>query len=185
MSDLETLPVGEDAPRVVNAVVEVPVGSRNKYEYDEELSAITLDRVLPGSLRYPADYGFIPSTETERGDALDVFVADYDAVFPGCIVRVRPVGALETSDSKGHEFNIFAVPTSDPRFSDIDSLDDLPGQSLLEVEQFYTTYKKLEGDDGVELLGWRSAEEVREIIARCALGPPLGAESSAEARPSS
>ena len=167
-SDLESLPMGEDAPRVVHAVVEVPVGSRNKYEYDEKLGAVMLDRVLPGSLRYPADYGFIPSTETERGDALDVFVAAYDAVFPGCVVRVRPVGALETSDSKGHEYNIFAVPVGDPRFADIVSLDDLPGQSLREVEQFYSTYKQLEGDEGVELLGWRSAEEAQEIIARCA-----------------
>ena len=165
--DLEALPIGENAPRVVHAVVEVPVGSRNKYEYDEELGAVMLDRVLPGSLRYPADYGFIPSTQTERGDALDVFVAAYDAVFPGCVVRVRPVGALETSDSKGHEFNIFAVPVDDPRFQDIGSLDDLPGQSLREVEQFYSTYKRLEGDEEIELLGWRSVEEAQEIIARC------------------
>ncbi len=167
-TDLETLPLGEEAPRVVHAVVEVPVGSRNKYEYDGELGAVVLDRVLPGSLRYPADYGFIPSTETERGDALDVFVAAYDAVFPGCVVRVRPVGALETSDSKGHEFNIFAVPADDPRFADIGSLDDLPGQSLHEIEQFYSTYKQLEGDEAVELLGWHSAEEAQEIITRCA-----------------
>lgn len=168
MPDLEALPIGEDAPQVVHAVVEIPVGSRNKYEYDEKLGVVVLDRVLPGSLRYPADYGFIPSTETERGDALDVFVAAYDAVFPGCVVRVRPVGALETSDSKGHEFNIFAVPVDDPRFVDIGSLDDLPSQSLHEIEQFYSTYKKLEGDDRVELLGWRSAEEAQEIITRCA-----------------
>ena len=167
--DLESVPVGDGAPELVNAVVEVPVGSRNKYEYDEGLGAVMLDRVLPGSLRYPADYGFIPSTETERGDALDDFVAAYDAVFPGCVVRVRPVGALETSDSNGHEFNIFAVPVGDPRFAGIESLDDLPGQSLQEVEQFYATYKRLEGDDGVELLGWRSAEEAQEIISRCAL----------------
>ena len=153
---------------MVHAVVEVPVGSRNKYEYDEKLGAVMLDRVLPGSLRYPADYGFIPSTETERGDALDVFVAAYDAVFPGCVVRVRPIGALETSDSKGHEFNIFAVPTDDPRFADIGSLYDLPDQNLHEIEQFYSTYKQLEGDEAVELLGWRSAEEAQEIIARCA-----------------
>ncbi len=167
--DLETLPMGEDAPGVVNAVVEVPVGSRNKYEYDGELGAVMLDRVLPGSLRYPADYGFIPSTETERGDALDVFVAAYDAVFPGCVVRVRPVGALETSDSKGHEYNIFAVPVDDPRFADIGSLDELPGQSLREIEEFYSNYKQLEGDEEVELLGWRSAEEACEIISRCSI----------------
>ena len=167
--DLESLPMGQDAPSVVNAVVEIPVGSRNKYEYDEDLGVVVLDRVLPGSLRYPADYGFIPSTETERGDALDVFVAAYDAVFPGCVVRARVVGALETSDSKGGEFNIFAVPVDDPRFSDIESLEDLPHQSLHEVEQFYVTYKRLEGDEEVELVGGRPAKEAQEIIARCAL----------------
>lgn len=166
--NLEALPMGEEAPQVVHAVVEIPVGSRNKYEYDEELGVVVLDRVLPGSLRYPADYGFIPSTETERGDALDVFIAAYDAVFPGCVVRVRPIGAMETSDSKGHEFNIFAVPVDDPRFADISSLDDLPSQSLREIEQFYSTYKQLEGDDGVKILGWRSAEEAQEIITRYA-----------------
>ena len=82
-TNLESLPIGEGAPRLVNAVVEVPVGSRNKYEYEPDLGVIVRDRVLPGAVRYPTDYGFVPSTLTDRGDALDIVVAAYDPAFPG------------------------------------------------------------------------------------------------------
>ena len=102
-TNLETLPIGEDAPRLVNAVIEVPVGSRNKYEYEPDLGVIMRDRVLPGAVRYPTDYGFVPSTLTDRGDALDIVVAAYDPAFPGCVVRARPIGALHITDSKGEE----------------------------------------------------------------------------------
>src|SRR5215208_3213147 len=88
-TNLETLPIGEDAPRLVNAVIEVPVGSRNKYEYEPDLGVIVRDRVLPGAVRYPTDYGFVPSTLTDRGDALDIVVAAYDPAFPGCVVRAH------------------------------------------------------------------------------------------------
>jgi inorganic pyrophosphatase len=166
--DLENLPIGEEAPRVVNAVVEVPVGSRNKYEYEPELGVMVRDRVLPGAVRYPTDYGFIPSTLTERGDALDVVVAAYDPAFPGCLLRVRPIGALHLSDSKGEERNVFAVPEDDPRFSDIHALEDLPDQNLREVEEFFEVYKRLEGDEEVEIGGWLTLEETRELILECA-----------------
>src|SRR5215203_332913 len=98
--NLQTLPIGEDAPQLVNAVIEVPVGSRNKYEYEPNLGVIMRDRVLPGAVRYPTDYGFVPSTLTDRGDALDIVVAAYDPAFPDCVLRARPTGALHISDSK-------------------------------------------------------------------------------------
>src|SRR5215212_590273 len=104
-TNLGTLPIGDDAPRLLNAVIEVPVGSRNKYEYEPDLGVIMRDRVLPGAVRYPTDYGFVPSTLTDRGDALDVVVAAYDPAFPGCVVRARPIGALHITDSKGEEHN--------------------------------------------------------------------------------
>jgi inorganic pyrophosphatase len=96
--DLEALPIGEDAPGLVNVVVEVPVGSRNKYEYEPELGVIMRDRVLPGNVRFPADYGFVPSTESADGEPLDAMVAAYDPVFPGCVIRARVVGALEMDE---------------------------------------------------------------------------------------
>ncbi len=166
--DLESVPVGEDAPEVVNAVVEVPVGSRNKYEYEPELGLIARDRVLPGSVRYPTDYGFIPSTLTEDGEPLDVMVAAYDPVFPGCVLRVRPVGVLDVTDEGGADHTILAVPDDDPRFADIRTLDDLPDQNLREIEQFYATYKRLEGDEEVEINGWLSHKEAYEIIRNSA-----------------
>jgi inorganic pyrophosphatase len=100
-TNLEALPIGEDAPRLINAVIEVPVGSRNKYEYEPELGVIMRDRVLPGAVRYPTDYGFVPSTLTDRGDPLDIVVAAYDPAFPGCVVRVRPIGALQHNGLQG------------------------------------------------------------------------------------
>jgi inorganic pyrophosphatase len=151
-TNLETLPIGEDAPRLVNAVIEVPVGSRNKYEYEPDLGVIMRDRVLPGAVRYPTDYGFVPSTLTDRGDALDIVVAAYDPAFPGCVVRARPIGALHITDSKGEEHNVLAVPDDDPRFAEI---------SALEV------YKRLEGDEEVQIRGWQGFDDTHELIREC------------------
>ena len=167
-TNLENLPIGEDAPRLVNAVVEVPAGSRNKYEYEPDLGVIMRDRVLPGAVRYPTDYGFVPSTLTDRGDPLDIVVAAYDPAFPGCVVRARPVGALHIADSKGEEHNVLAVPDDDPRFADIQALEDLPDQNLREIEQFFEVYKRLEGDEEVEILGWLGLDETQEMIRGCA-----------------
>ncbi len=162
--NFEALPIGEDAPRLVNAVVEVPVGSRNKYEYDPDLGVVVRDRVLPGAVRYPTDYGFIPSTVAEDGDPLDILVAAYDPAFPGCMVRARPIGELDMSDSSGRDRTILAVPDDDPRFADIKNLDDLPDQNLIEVEEFFEVYKRLEGDEAVEIHGWLSLEEAHDLI---------------------
>jgi len=162
--NLETLPIGEDAPGLVNVVVEVPAGSRNKYEYEPELGVIMRDRVLPGNIRYPADYGFIPSTLSTDGEPLDVVVAAYDPVFSGCMVRARVVGALQMGGQEGTEPNIFCVPDEDPRFEDIGTLEDLPEQNLRELENFFVTFSQLEGDEEAEVQGWQGLEETHEII---------------------
>jgi inorganic pyrophosphatase len=167
-TNLETLPIGEEAPRLVNAVIEVPVGSRNKYEYEPEFGVIMRDRVLPGAVRYPSDYGFVPSTLTGRGDPLDIVVAAYDPAFPGCVVRARPIGALHIADSKGEEHNVLALPDDDPRFADIRALEDLPDQNLREIEEFFEVYKRLEGDEKVEIRGWLALDETHELIRECA-----------------
>ena len=165
-TNLETLPIGEDAPRLLNAVIEVPVGSRNKYEYEPELGGIMRDRVLPGNVRFPADYGFLPSTESADGEPLDAMVAAYDPVFPGCLLKARVVGALEMDEGGETEYNIFAVPDDDPRFEDIESLEDMPEQNLREIEQFFVAFKRLEGDEEAEVRGWCWREEAYEIIRR-------------------
>jgi inorganic pyrophosphatase len=162
--NLETLPIGEDAPELVNVVVEVPVGSRNKYEYEPELGMIVRDRVLPGNVRYPADYGFVPSTVSADGEPLDAIVFAYDPVFPGCLVRARVIGALEVFENGNAEYNIFAVPDDDPRFADIEVLEDLPQQNLRDVQQFFVTFRQLEGDEEAEVREWHDAKKAYEII---------------------
>ena len=122
------------------------------------------DRVLPGAVRYPTDYGFVPSTLTDRGGALDIVVAASDPAFPGCVVRARPIGALDITDSKGEEHNVLAAPDDVPRFAEISALEDLPDQNLREIEQFFEVYKWLEGDEEVEMLGRLGLDATHELI---------------------
>ena len=167
--DIEALPIGEDAPELVNIVVEVPVESRNKYEWEPEMGVIVRDRVLPGNVRFPADYGFIPSTiSAADGEPVDAVVFAFDPVFPGCVVQGRIVGALEVIEAGNTEYNIFAVPDKDPRFDDIDSLVDPPDQNLREVEQFYVTFRQLECDEEAEVRGWHGLEKAYEVIRESA-----------------
>lgn len=162
-ADLIALPIGADAPHVVHAVIEIPLGSRNKYEYRPDLGVIVRDRVLSAAVRYPTDYGFIPSTLTDDGDPLDILVAAYDPAFPGCVLRARPLGVLDMTDEKGRDYKIFAVPADDPRFTEIATLDGLPSHILREVEHFFAVYKQLEAKQ-VEIHGWQGQERAFELI---------------------
>ena len=168
-TDLEQLPMGDDAPGVVNVVVEVPVGSRNKYEWDPQLGVLARDRVLPGAVRYPCDYGFVPSTEASDGDPLDVILAAYDAALPGSVVRARPVGVLDLTDASGRERMLLAVPADDPRFDDISDVDHMPEANLDEIADFFRTYKALEGDSDVEVHGWGDVDAAHELLRDAAL----------------
>src|SRR5579884_787039 len=142
----------------VEVLVEIPRGSRNKYEYDELLGLVRLDRVLFSSVHYPTDYGFIPGTRAPDGDHLDVLVVVQEPTFPGCLVPARPVGALEMRDENGTDHKILAVPVGDPRFADVRDIGDLAGHWLREIETFFATYKTLQGI-ATEVLGWRDAEQ--------------------------
>lgn len=119
--------------------------------------------MLHSSVHYPADYGFLPNTLSPDGDPLDVLVLVYEPTFPGCIVPVRPIGVLHMRDDKGDDEKILAVPAGDPRFDDIFDLDDLHNHWLLEIENFFATYKLLE-EKGTDLLGWDNAATARQII---------------------
>jgi len=148
----------------VIALVEVPKGSRNKYEYDETSGQLRLDRVLYSPLHYPADYGFIVGTLAEDGDHLDALIVTYEPTFPGCLVPVRPVGVLDMRDEKGRDQKILAVPTVDPRFDEVADLPHLPPHFLAEIEHFFQVYKALEAKD-TEIYGWAGAEEAQRILA--------------------
>jgi len=155
------------APRdVVDVVVEIPRGSRNKYEYDEATGRFRLNRVLYASVHYPTEYGFIPGTRAPDGDPLDALVLAYEPTFPGCVVPARPVGVLDMRDERGEDRKILAVPTGDPRFQSVRDLSDLQSHWLVEIENFFATYKTLEGTV-TEILGWLGAAVADEVIAAC------------------
>jgi inorganic pyrophosphatase len=125
--------------------VEIPAGARNKYEYDEELDAIVLDRRLFTSMSYPADYGFIEGTLADDGDPLDALVLVGEPTFPGCRIRVRVVGVFHMSDEKGADEKLICVPLKDPASMHLGDIDDLPAELRNEIEHFFQVYKDLEG----------------------------------------
>jgi len=150
---------------VADAIVEIPGGSRNKYEFDPSSESIRLDRVLYSSVHYPGDYGFIVGTRCGDGDPLDVLILVEEPTFPGCRVRVRPIGVLFMEDECGEDEKILGVPEGDPRFAEVFDLKDLPHQWLAEVENFFATYKLLEGK--VASTGeWKGAKDACRVLAR-------------------
>jgi inorganic pyrophosphatase len=154
---------GPDPPTVIHAVIEVPKGSRNKYEYDKQAGVIKLDRVLYSPLHYPGDYGFIPQTYFDDGDPLDILVIMNEATFPGCVVEARPVAMFQMIDDHQPDSKILAVPATDPHFADYHDLDDLPHHLPIEIEHFFTTYKQLQGVT-VQSDGWVNAYAARQTI---------------------
>ena len=147
----------------VDVFVEIPRGSRAKYELDKASGRIRLDRVLHSSVHYPADYGFVIDTLAGDGDPLDALVIVEEPTFPGCVVPARPIGTLFMRDSKGEDEKILAVPVGDPRFDEIRSLGDLAPHWRLEIETFFATYKTLEADD-TEVKGWHDADVAWRVI---------------------
>lgn len=157
----------QDDKRVsVLAFIEIPRGSRNKYEFDDRTGRFFLDRVLYSSVHYPTDYGFIPETLAEDGDPLDVLVLVQEPTFPGCIIPARILGGLDMHDEKGSDFKVLAVPVGDPRYDHVRSLNDLGEHWLREIETFFDTYKLLESKH-TDVLGWHELEETVETVATC------------------
>jgi inorganic pyrophosphatase len=155
-----------EAIPTVRAFIEIPRGSRNKYEYDEQARIFRLDRVLYSSVHYPADYGFIPETLAEDGDHLDILVLVQEPTFPGCVIEARPLGGLEMHDEKGSDFKVLAVPIGDPRYAHVATLDDVGEHWLREIETFFATYKLLEPKQ-TEVLGWHDVQTALRVIAEC------------------
>ena len=150
-------------PEVVNAVIEIPKGSKNKYEYDPEMGAIRLDRVLHSAVFYPADYGFIPRTLSDDGDPLDILVLITESTFPGCVMKARPVGVLNMTDDKGIDEKIIAVAVGDPKLREIEDISDLDEHTVKEIANFFEIYKQLE-NKMVRVDGWMGKEDAHKVI---------------------
>jgi inorganic pyrophosphatase len=166
MRSLYDLPAGKNPPSEINAVVEVPMGSRNKYEYDKDTDLIRLDRPLFSPMHYPGDYGFIPSTLADDGDPLDILILMREKSFSGCLIYCRPIGMLAMKDEKGHDEKILAVPASDPTYATMHNLSDVRPHYLREVDHFFRIYKELEGKQ-VTSMGWKDRWEAEQMIMEC------------------
>jgi inorganic pyrophosphatase len=154
-------PGSGDTP--IHVVVEIPKGSRNKYELDHETGRIRLDRMLFSPVHYPTDYGFVPDTLAEDGDPLDAMVLLGEPTFPGCEIQARIVGMLDMADDAGRDQKLLVVPLTDPLWNHIYRFEEVAPHLLREIEHFFTVYKQLE-DKTVEVFGWRGAEVGRRIL---------------------
>ena len=156
MSNSETVPS-------VNVMVEIPKGSRNKYEYDSKRKVIKFDRMLFSAMHYPSDYGFITDTLAEDGDPMDALVLVWEPTFPGCMIEARPVGLFRMRDEKGPDAKILCIPLGDPMWNYIKTLDDVPPHLLNEIEHFFKVYKDLEEKKtGIE--GWEGLDSALKDI---------------------
>lgn len=161
--NIKNLPRGEKYPEEFYMVIEQPKGSHNKYEYDEELDIIKIDRVNYTAMGIPADYGFIPQTRSEDGDHLDALILLDASAFPGCLVTGRPIGVCYMVDSGEKDEKIIAVPADDVRYKHINDLSDLTPHFKEEVQHFFEHYKDLQNKK-VEVTGWGNKEEALKVM---------------------
>ena len=152
--------------KTFDVLIEIPKGSRNKYEYDFELHKIRFDRCLFSSMMYPADYGFVPETLALDKDPLDVLVLGTEPTFPMCVMEVKAIGVFHMTDEKGPDEKIICVPVSDPIWNSLNDLGDMNPHQVKEIEHFFQVYKDLEKKK-VDVGGWGNAQEAREILQKC------------------
>ncbi|HZH07891.1 MAG TPA: inorganic diphosphatase [Lautropia sp.] len=167
--NIDLIPVGKNPPSNVNVVIEVPVGGEPvKYEFDKLSGAIFVDRILHTSMRYPANYGFIPHTLCDDGDPLDCLVVARSPFIPGSVVRARPIAVLLLEDEAGGDEKILAVPSNEtfPYYDNIQEGDDLPAIVKQQIEHFFTHYKDLEPEKWVRVGHWGGREDAERLILR-------------------
>ncbi len=144
-------------------IIEIPKGSRNKYEYDKEKKMVKFERMLFSSMMYPCEYGFFPDTLALDGDPLDALVLTWEPTFPGCLIDVHPVALFDMEDDKGRDEKILCVPETDPLWNYIETLEQVPPHLLKEITHFFETYKNLENKQ-VQIFGWQGLEEAVNVL---------------------
>lgn len=156
---------GDDLPKVINVIVEIPKGSKNKYEIDKESGLIKLDRAMKSAQDYPFDYGFVPQTLWEDGDALDVVLLTTYPLHPGILVEARPIAVMHMIDGGEGDDKVIAVPKNDPRWEEANDLTDVNKHTIKEIKHFFETYKTIDGKT-VEITGVEGREAAYEAVRK-------------------
>jgi inorganic pyrophosphatase len=160
----KSIPVGDNPPKVLNMVIEVTSNSRDKYEYSQKWETFVLDRIIPSSVIFPVEYGFVPQTWYEDNDPLDIMAMSFEPLEVGAVARVKVIGALIIEDEKGLDPKILSVLKNDARFEGYKDISDVHKHKLKEIEEFFETYKRLEPHKWTKIKGWKTAAEAMEIV---------------------
>jgi inorganic pyrophosphatase len=158
------IPCGDKPPKILNMIVEVVSGSRDKYEYNIKWETFVLDRIIPSSVVFPVEYGFVPQTWFDDEDPLDIMALSYEPLEVGCLVKVRVIGALIIEDEKGVDPKLLSVLVNDARFDGYRDISNVHPHRLREIQEFFETYKRLEPHKWVKFKEWKNAEEAAKIV---------------------
>lgn len=158
------IPTGDNPPELLNMVIEVTSGSRGKFEYNSDWEAFVLDRIIPSSVVFPVEYGFVPQTWAEDSDPLDIMALTFEPLEVGAIARVRVIGVLIIEDEEGPDSKILSVLVNDARFKGFKDITDVHEHQLIEIQEFFATYKRLEPHKWTKVKGWKNAKEGMEIV---------------------
>jgi inorganic pyrophosphatase len=164
---IEAIAIGNKPPEDVNVIIEVSVGGQPiKYELDKEAGTLVVDRFLHTPMTYPGNYGFVPHTLSEDGDPIDVLVCNTRQLVPGCVINVRPIGALLMEDDSGKDEKIIAVPSAHltKRYDGVNNFADMPEITLQQIQHFFEHYKDLEPGKWVKIGDWMDARSARQLI---------------------
>jgi inorganic pyrophosphatase len=164
MNFWKDIPAGEKPPELLNMVIEVMSNSRDKYEYNIKREAFFLDRIIPSSVVFPVEYGFVPQTWFDDEDPLDIMALSYEPLEVGCIAKVRVIGALIIEDEEGVDAKILSVLVNDARFEGYNDITDIHTHQLKEIQEFFETYKRLEPHKWAKAKEWKNANEAKEIV---------------------
>ena len=164
MNFWKDIPAGNNPPQQLNMVIEVTSGSRDKYEYKSEWEAFVLDRIIPSSVVFPVEYGFVPQTWFDDEDPLDIMAMSFEPLEVGCIVKVRVIGALVIEDEEGLDTKILSILENDRRFEGYKDISDIHKHELVEIQEFFQTYKRLEPHKWAKVKEWKNAKEAMEIV---------------------
>jgi inorganic pyrophosphatase len=160
------IPAGTNPPAELNMVIEVTGGSRAKFEYNSDWEAFELNRIIPSSVVFPVEYGFVPQTVYADGDPLDIMALSFAPLVVGTVAKVRVIGVLEMEDEEGQDSKILSVLANDRRFEDYSDLADVPKHQLTEIAEFFETYKRLQPCSWVKVKGWQNREQALKDVEK-------------------